>query len=744
MKDAQKPDHVSLNNLIKQLKAGKFVIPDFQRDFEWKPWDVKDLMRSIFLDYYIGSLLLWKAKPESIQSLACEPIYGYSEEGRPEYIVLDGQQRLTALYYVFHAPDIELPQGNSRFMYFIRVDKFMNEEYDDAFEYGWTRWAYDLVQNREKQFQTHYFPLSVIGKSDWSLPNWLQDYEKYWQERVEVAGSNGNGIAHQKASRNAENAGNFGSYIKDLTELYQIAYIELDREIEIDKVCDIFTQINSKGIRLDAFDLINALLKPKGLQLKHMWRAAEPKLSFIESDRLNVYALQVMSILSQAYCSPKYLYYLMPGQEKKMRNADGSLRTEILIPTPDDFVKLWNKSIKAMVSAVDVLKHPQEYGAIASQFLPYVAILPAFTALQVKADELPATRQLDAKRKIRYWYWASVFTNRYSGSVESMSARDYLDTCAWFDDDAAEPPVIAEFKTRFKSIEFRNEVKRGTSIYNGIFNLLILNGARDWTTGAIPLFGDLDDHHIVPKDWGNKNKIGNVIDSILNRTPLTSNTNRNVIRDRLPNEYLPDLIDANGEELVRETLSSHFISPVAFDILMRKPFTKEDFEAFLDERQKSIQEAIEDLLIKQRLKLPVRLRDLDAKIEAIELSLRRLVNEKLDGDVSKLPSHVLTKIQERLQTAGRRNPAMDAEYYQSLLGSLEYADLREIEDTIVSKDLWILFEENMGSKGILATRFNQLGELRNCIRHTRVVTEVTARDGEAAILWFTDVLGLNL
>ncbi len=87
---------------------------------------------------------------------------------------------------------------------------------------------------------------------------------------------------------------------------------------------------------------------------------------------------------------------------------------------------------------------------------------------------------------------------------------------------------------------------------------------------------------------------------------------------------------------------------------------------------------------------------------------------------------------------------MDAEYYQSLLGSLEYADLREIEDTIVSKDLWILFEENMGSKGILATRFNQLGELRNCIRHTRVVTEVTARDGEAAILWFTDVLGLNL
>jgi len=60
MKDAQKPDHVSLNTLVTRLKEGRFVIPDFQREFEWKPWDVGDLMRSIFLDYYIGSLLRWK------------------------------------------------------------------------------------------------------------------------------------------------------------------------------------------------------------------------------------------------------------------------------------------------------------------------------------------------------------------------------------------------------------------------------------------------------------------------------------------------------------------------------------------------------------------------------------------------------------------------------------------------------------------------------------------------------------
>ena len=72
MKDAQKPDHVSLMVLVNRLREGRFVIPDFQREFEWKPWDISELIRSIFLDYFIGSLLLWKGKKENFESLACE------------------------------------------------------------------------------------------------------------------------------------------------------------------------------------------------------------------------------------------------------------------------------------------------------------------------------------------------------------------------------------------------------------------------------------------------------------------------------------------------------------------------------------------------------------------------------------------------------------------------------------------------------------------------------------------------
>lgn len=740
MKDAQKPDHVSLNTLINRLKEGRFVIPDFQREFEWRPWDIRELMRSIFLDYYIGSLLLWKGKKENFSALSCEPVYGYGGNASPEYIVLDGQQRLTAMYYAFLAPDLPLPNRSFRAFYFIRVDKFMAEEYDDAFHYDWLtkRWS-KVLENPSNQYAEHLFPLSVVGSGGWDLPNWVQGYDKFWGEKAKAALDSGDAAADQFA-HHAENAKAFGEHLKGITEQYQISYIELDQDLGVDKVCDIFTQINSRGIRLDAFDLVNALLKPKGLQLKHLWRSAAPRLEFVETEKMNVYILQVMSILRQAYCSPKYLYFLLPGQEKPVRDADGTRRKEILIPDIGDFERRWNEAVGALEKAIKLLRHPQEFGAISSNYLPYVSILPIFAALQAHVKTLPAHRQLDAQRKIRHWYWASVFTNRYSGSVESTAARDFLDLKSWLDDDIAEPALILEFKSRFKNLELRKETKRGTSVYNGIFNLLVLQGARDWMTGNVPQHGDLDDHHIVPQAWGSKRLQGNLVHTILNRTPLSADTNRNVIRDRLPNAYLPELIASNGEQAVRAILESHFISPAAQAILLRDPFTPDDFEAFIAERQRTLQEAIENLLVKERLDLPPQLRELDEKIERVELNLRSAIVSALDGDAAQLPSHVVQRAEERIQRAAKKNAALDTERYQTLDGKLEFCDLRELQDTLTGKVLWPSFEPRFANKETLNAKFGQLAELRNGIRHSRTVDEITRKEGEAAILWFEQVL----
>src|SRR5699024_4888704 len=111
--------------LINELRDGSYVIPDFQREFEWEPWDVLDLIKSIFSDYYIGTLLLWKGNENNFRTLSCESIYGYKDNGEPKNIVLDGQQRLTALYYVFFAPQKNFRGRANQYLYFINVQKLL-------------------------------------------------------------------------------------------------------------------------------------------------------------------------------------------------------------------------------------------------------------------------------------------------------------------------------------------------------------------------------------------------------------------------------------------------------------------------------------------------------------------------------------------------------------------------------------------------------------------------------------------
>jgi hypothetical protein len=90
--------------------------------------------------------------------------------------------------------------------------------------------------------------------------------------------------------------------------------------------------------------------------------------------------------------------------------------------------------------------------------------------------------------------------------------------------------------------------------------------------------------------------------------------------------------------------------------------------------------------------------------------------------------------------ATKKNADLDLDFYQTLPGKLEYGDLRELQDAILNKALWPLFQARFANKETLAKRFDQLAELRNAVRHSRTVDDVTRKDGEAALSWFQQVL----
>ncbi|MFN3849401.1 MAG: DUF262 domain-containing protein [Spirosomataceae bacterium] len=599
MKNVEKADRIHLGSLIEELKKGRYVIPDFQRDFEWEPWDVLDLVKSIFRDYYVGTLLLWKGRKENFNMLSCKPIHGFSGKEDPQHILLDGQQRLTAIHYAFFQPNCAFPRRAKPVAYFLNINLLLDEEYEKAIWYdSLTRKNVNLLADKKLQFENHIFPLGLMKEGSWGTSDWIKEYRDYWQQRKENYTIEDIAFDTAKFDTFISNAKEFKELIESLFNQYYISYIELDSEIDISKVCDIFTQINSKGVSLDIFDLLNAILRPKEVFLKEMWKRVENELRFTDPKKMKIYILQVMSILEQVYCSSKYLYYLVPESQKLIKKEDGSKELTTLIQSKDEFIEKWDKSVEAIKKAIQVLRNPRDLGAIQPSFIPYPSIIPAFASIKELTNSPEYTDKLNIQRKIKKWYWASIFNNRYSSSVESNAAKDFQDLKKWFADNNAVPEVVSEFEENYHRIDLINSNYKGSAIYNAIFNLFVISEAKDWHTFELPEYENLDDHHIVPISKF-RDVVGEQINSVLNRTLLAPTTNRHIIRDRLPNVYLKEMLENNSgdKEKVYQTLKSHSLSEKAVEILLRVPFTKTDFSEFILERQKNIIDTIREKII---------------------------------------------------------------------------------------------------------------------------------------------------
>jgi len=754
MKHIEKAESKHLDKILSDIREGKYVIPDFQREFEWNPWDVNGLITSIFMDYYIGTLLLWKASDENVRVLSCEGIKGYKGTLRPEHIVLDGQQRLTAMYFAFFNPDEPYPKRKSRCFFFMNIAALIEENFEDAFYYQWeTKYFKEFIETPSMQFEQNVLPLGVIGKGTWEIMDWIKDYKNYWEQQkqcidqIDISEFSAQELeTHQSRLNNVNRYLEFPNQLKtilqELLNDYNLSYIELDRAISVAKVCDIFTNINSKGVPLNIFDLLNAILRPHDIYLKDMWRNVADDLDYTDQDKMKIYVFQVMSILEQTYCSSKYLYYLVPEAVKTVKEG-GTKKQIVLINNKAEFEAKWIAAVESLKKSIKALKNPRDFGAITPTFVPYPSIIPAFTAIKAHVEKAGYRNILDVNSKIRKWYWSSIFTLNYSSSVESTSAKDFGDLKKWFDDDTEEPENYIKFVQEIENQDFKKQNQKGSAIYNAIFNILILNEARDWYTTDLPEYETLDDHHIVPHSWG-KRQVGNDINSILNKTPLSPSTNRHVISDRMPFDYLKEMKENNGDAKFYKIMESHLISKKATEILLRNPFTKEDYYEFIAEREKTVKTYIQTQIIEDYIPLSPQLKELDSKIESLELKLRDLIAEKIDDEQFNIqvPPHILEKVNKRIQNTLRKNPGLNPEDFRQLRKRLDYFDLQEYCDLIISRDTWELFEPTFRNKQMLQEKFSKLGELRNSIRHSRELSEVTILEGKAAIIWFGELIKL--
>ena len=371
------------------------------------------------------------------------------------------------------------------------------------------------------------------------------------------------------------------TFIKYQVPVVELASVDPDDATGLEQVATIFEKINSSGTKLTVFDLLTARLYPHQIDLRKLWRSALNKNMHLkqlvgdEKSKEEIYAVYTLRAVA--------LYRGHDAKGKKLVHL-----------SPAGFTEDFCKMAAYMDKAIERLTSPGEggMGAIRDKWIPYTTTIPVLAALLEAADK---SNDPAKYTKINQWYWSSVFTERYAGTVESKSMQDYKEVVNWMHFDDAVPTVVNRARTDYKDLDVAAEkIKktslRGNSIFRGTLCLLALNGAKDFFFDDSIAFHELDVHHIFPEAFL-RDAIPDLekqtINSLANQTLIGSSTNRKISK-KAPSEYLRELEQKHGDKLP-ELLRAHFINEQALSAMR-----SDDYINFLNFRSKSIVEKIQE------------------------------------------------------------------------------------------------------------------------------------------------------
>ncbi len=519
-----------LSDYLKWTASGKIQLPDFQRGYKWEDERIRQLLVTILRGHPLGVVMLLKTGNDQIR-FKPRPIEGTSvpSGGHADYLLLDGQQRLTSLtqaltgdgvvhtmdsrgklmdrqYYV----DMQLAvQGEDR------IDEAVLSLPGDGVER--TNFGKDIVRDAStpsKERAEGLFPVRLLFGDAMS---WLFDLD----------------------DRDLAKA--FNNDIVKPVGTYNIPAIELDKETSKAAVATVFEKVNVGGLSLNVFELLTATFAGDAayyakhgtdFRLNDDWKATQanfapyPVLAGLEStdflQAVTLLATRKRNLLDKSNRPP----------------AISAKREDVLKLTLEDYLEWVDPLREAFIWASNFLADRHIFDV---RFLPYPKQLVPLAAIRVvmshDADLIGSREQL-----VR-WFWCGILGELYGGAIETRFVRDLEQVPAWArgDTNATTPNTVND--ATFVESRLHSLRTRQAAAYKGIYALLLGNEARDWMEDRaldkvqyVNLAVDI--HHIFPKKWCDDHKIDDERrESIVNKTAISAVTNR-TIGGVAPSEYV--------------------------------------------------------------------------------------------------------------------------------------------------------------------------------------------------------------
>ena len=566
----------TLSSLVTFIELGEIGLPDIQRPFVWKNAKVRDLFDSMYRGYPVGYLLLWQnALVDGAKAIGVD-----AKQKPPQLLIVDGQQRLTALFAVLRNVPV------------VR-DNYASESIRIAFNPLLEKFEVaDAAINRNPAYMSD---ISRIWNKDTDLFEVVDAYLTGLETARQVTDEERKRI--RKAFAKLHNLGSF-----------PFTALELSSTIGEEDVADVFVRINSMGTPLNQADFILTLMSvfwdDGRAELERFCRGARvptigepsPYNHFIHPDPDQL--LRVSIGLGFKRARLRYVYSILRGKDLETEEFSNERRVEQFEVLREAQVRVLN-----LQHWHDFLQCIRQAGfrgmkMISSQnnlLFSYILYLMGRTEYGVDEHRL--------RRAIAGWFFMSSLTGRFTGSPESAMEfdlarfRGIADAAGFIStlDQTCDQVLPDDFWSTTLPNDLATSSPRSPSLFAYHAALVLLEARALFS--KLPVWDLLDPttqgqhsaverHHLFPK--GHLGRLGitayRETNQIANYALVEWGENAQ-ISDQSPAEYLPARLERLSSDERKNMYYWHGL-PDGWEDL--------EYDAFLAQRRERIAQVIRD------------------------------------------------------------------------------------------------------------------------------------------------------
>lgn len=534
-------------DLLTDVKNGHIGLPDLQRPFVWKDNKVRELLDSMMKGYPIGYIMLWSS-PEEYDNTGYigknDKIYN-----RPDDLVIDGQQRLTALLASLYGVTIRDKNYKERKIR-ISFNPLTREfaVWTQAYERD-SEWISEIskVFEADKEHSISKFRKAFIrsaneGRLKNNEPELTEDEEDIIEENI-----------------------------NDLLNLgiYSLPTLKINAKADEEDVADIFVRVNSGGQNLTEKNFIETLISVYDNEVHNKINkfCAESRIPADGTSYNQILLADPSHLIRMAVglgfrrARLRYAYMLLRGKNLKTGEITQEVRQEnlaIFKKSLDTVTNLNNwHGFMNLFSLAGYLKGSFVTSSNAVVF-SYVLYLIGKYDYKVPSIEL--------NKIISKWIFMSTITGFYSGSTETEVEKQFADLRNIHNSSEFVEYLNSVISNRFTDdyfkyslpAELNSSSATSPAWYGYVAAINVLNTPMLFSTTPLSKYfvlgtsggkNSIDKHHIFPKNY--LAKIGYDDDrdrnQIANFTYLDYTTNID-ISDKPPIEYVFEYRKKLGED----------------------------------------------------------------------------------------------------------------------------------------------------------------------------------------------------